>query len=545
MRKVNIFRIGAAILFMTGCTSKKKVDLLVYHANIYTVDDSFSKASAMAISGNIITAVGSDEDILNRFESDQRVDAGGRAVYPGLIDAHAHFVEYGNSLFEVDLTGSSNWEEALRRVQQFAAAHPGEYWILGHGWDQNKFPGKTFPDNTVLNRLFPDNPVLLKRIDGHAALANAKALELSGVHVNQSPLTGGTVEKKKGALTGILIDNAVALVDSHIPAPTLEEYSKRLIAAQKNCFAQGLTTITDCGLPYTTAMLIDSLQKAGLLRMQLYIMLSDEPANYQTFLKRGPYKTDRLFIKGFKVYADGALGSRGACLLQDYRDRPGWKGFLLHPAAHYDSVAALLAGTEFQMCTHAIGDSGNHVILKVYNQYLKGKNDKRWRIEHAQTIQPDDFKLFGSASIIPSVQPTHATSDMYWAGERLGSVRLKSAYAYRQLLEQNGWLPLGTDFPVEDISPFKTFYSAVFRKDSAGFPAGGFQIENALTREEALRGMTIWAAKADFLEKEVGSIEAGKKADFIILDRDLMKTDEKEILQTKVISTYVNGVKVY
>jgi hypothetical protein len=269
-------------------------------------------------------------------------------------------------------------------------------------------------------------------------------------------------------------------------------------------------------------------------------MLSDDSANYKRYLDEGPYKTDLMYVKGFKVYADGALGSRGACLLQPYSDKPGSNGFLLSNKSHFDSIAKVLAAKDFQMCTHAIGDSANREVLNIYNRVLKGKNEKRWRIEHAQVINQNDFNLFGKASIVPSVQPTHATSDMYWAEERLGTQRIKGAYAYKQLLQQNGWLPLGTDFPVEDISPFKTFLAAVFRKD-----AKGFQMENTLTREEAIKGMTIWAAKAGFLEQEVGSIEAGKKADFIILDKDLMKIGETDILNTKVVATYIGGNRVY
>ena len=346
-------------------------------------------------------------------------------------------------------------------------------------------------------------------------------------------------------LTGTLIDNAVDLVTRIIPKPTKADYEKWLLAAQKNCFAQGLTTITDCGLMYYDAAMIDTLQREGKLNMRLYVMLSDDTANINRYLAKGPYKTDKLFVKGIKAYADGALGSRGACLLAPYVDKPGWVGFLLNTPAHYDSLAKMLINTDFQLCTHAIGDSGNRMVLQVYNRYLQGKNDKRWRIEHAQVVNENDFDLFGRTSVIPSVQPTHATSDMYWAEERLGPERIKSAYAYKQLLQQNGWLPLGTDFPVEDISPFKTFFAAVVRKDAKGVPAGGFQMENAISREQAIRGMTIWAAKADFLEKEVGSIELGKKADFIILDKDLMVAPEVELLGVKVVGTYSGGRKVY
>jgi hypothetical protein len=319
----------------------------------------------------------------------------------------------------------------------------------------------------------------------------------------------------------------------------------QLDSGQLRCFAEGLTTVTDCGLDRPEIERLDSLQKAGLLKMRIYVMLSDNRENLAYYLPKGPYKTDLLYVKGVKAYADGALGSRGACLLQPYDDKPGWQGFLLSSPAHFDSLAGRLAGTDFQLCTHAIGDSANRVILKIYNKYLSGKNDKRWRIEHAQVIDGADFDLFGKTSVIPSVQPTHATSDMYWAGERLGAARLKGAYAYKQLLQQNGWLPLGTDFPVEDISPFKTFLAAVFRVDAKGFPAGGFQPENALSREEAIRGMTIWAAKADCLEKEIGSLEAGKRAEFIILDKDLMQVGQGEVLQTKVMATYSGGRLLY
>ena len=314
---------------------------------------------------------------------------------------------------------------------------------------------------------------------------------------------------------------------------------------QRNCFAVGLTTIDDCGLNYTSVEMIKELQDKGDLKMRLYIMLSDEKRNFDYLEKKGIIKTDRLNVRGFKVYGDGALGSRGACLLQPYSDKPGHYGFLLSKPEHFDSVANWISQKGFQMCTHAIGDSGNRTMLNIYAKYLKGKNDLRWRIEHAQVVNQNDFNLFGANSIIPSVQPTHATSDMYWAGDRLGKERVKGAYAYKQLLQQNGWIPLGTDFPVEDISPFKTFYAAVVRKDAKGWPADGYQMENALTREEALRGMTIWAAKSNFEEKEKGSLEAGKFADFIILDKDIMKASDDELLQINVLKTFLGGEKVY
>jgi predicted amidohydrolase YtcJ len=291
--------------------------------------------------------------------------------------------------------------------------------------------------------------------------------------------------------------------------------------------------------------MIRELQANNELKMRLYIMLSDEKTNFDYAERNGMIKTDRLNVRSFKVYGDGALGSRGACLLQPYTDKPGWYGFLLSNPSHFDSVANWISQKGFQMCTHAIGDSGNRTLLNIYGKYLKGVNDKRWRIEHAQVVNKDDLGLFRKYSIIPSVQPTHATSDMYWARDRLGEEREKGAYAYKDLLFQNFWIPLGTDFPVEDISPIKTFYAAVFRKDAKGFPEGGYQMENALTREETIRGMTIWAAKSNFEEQEKGSLEKGKFADFILLDRDLMKIEENQVLGTVVLKTFLGGEKVF
>jgi predicted amidohydrolase YtcJ len=544
MRIRTLFATAAIALFLTSCGGPKKVDTIVVNGVIYTVDSSFSTAQAMAIKDGLIVATGTDAEILAAYTATEKIDAKGQAVYPGFIDAHAHFVGYGKSLFQVDLFGTTSWEEAVERVKVFAAAHPELAWIEGRGWDQNKWPGKKYPTNALLNSLFPNTPVVLQRIDGHAAIANQKAFDVAGVKPGQT-IVGGEVETKNGVLTGVLIDNAKGLVYGSIPAVTKQTYTQWLQAAQQNCFAQGLTTITDCGLDMSDINIIDTLQQEGKISMRLFAMLSDNPENLTAYLKRGPYKTDKLFVNGFKVYADGALGSRGACLLHSYEDRKDWTGFLLANISHYDSLASVLAASKFQMCTHAIGDSANRQILNIYNKYLQKGNDRRWRIEHAQVVNPADFNLFGAAAVVPSVQPTHATSDMYWAAERLGNERMKGAYAYKQLMDQNGWIPLGTDFPVEDISPFKTFLASVGRVDAKGFPEGGFQSENALSREQTIRGMTIWAAKANFLEKEVGSLEAGKKADFIILAQDLMQVPVNKILDTKVVATFSGGKKVF
>jgi len=537
--------LAIAIVFLFSSCINQRVDLIVHHAQIFTVNNEFSVAEAMAIQDGKIVAIGNNDDILKAYKSDSVVNANGASVYPGFIDAHAHFLGYGQSLYTVDLMFVPTWAEAIARVKDFAAKHPGTGWIKGRGWDQNRFPGKQFPTNALLNELFPDRPVILERVDGHASIANDFALKLAGVKPGQT-MEGGQFLMQDGKLTGLLVDNAVSVVDKMMPPVTKEDYKNWLISAQQNCFATGLTTITDCGLSPADIDQVDALQKSNDLKMRLYVMLSDKPESYRSkYYTDGGYVTDRLSVKGIKVYSDGALGSRGACLLQHYADKADWSGFLLSSQAHFDSLAAQLINTDFQMCTHAIGDSANRTILNVYAKYLKGKNDKRWRIEHAQIIHPSDFHLFGENSIVPSVQPTHATSDMYWAGDRLGAERLKGGYAFKQLLDENGWLPLGTDFPVEEINPFKTFLASVARQDSKGFPAGGFQMENALTREQTIRGMTIWAAKANRMEKQVGSLEIGKKADFIILDKNLMIVPADSILQIKVKRTYLNGERVY
>ena len=531
-------------LLMTSCKFRQKADMIIHHAKIYTVDDNFSVAEAMAVRDGKIIAIGKNDDILKLYESDSTTDAGGKSVFPGFNDAHAHFVGYGMSLQRVNLVDTESWDAVLATCSEFAKNLPAGAWLTGRGWDQNDWAVKQFPDNEKLNQLFPDMPVLITRIDGHAAIANQKALDLAGIKPGDK-LTGGDIEVKNGKLTGILVDNAVDLVAAKIPSPDAAQSKAALLLAQENCFAVGLTSLHDCGLDYGTVEKIEALQKSGDLKMRMNIMLSDAKENYDYAFKRGKIKTDYLNVSSFKVYADGALGSRGASLLQSYSDKPGWSGFLLSAPEHFDSVANIIYAKGWQMCTHAIGDSGNRTILKIYAKYLKGKNDLRWRIEHAQVVNADDFHFFGDYNIIPSVQPTHGTSDMYWAGDRLGPVRVKGAYAYQQLLKENKWIPLGTDFPVEDISTFKTFFASVVRQDAKGFPAGGYQMENALTRQETIRGMTIWAAKASFEEKQKGSLEKGKFADFIILDTDLMNCPIADILKTKVLATYSGGKKVY
>ncbi len=531
------------LLLATACGRREKADLIVHHARIYTMDSANTVAAAMAIRNGEILAVGTNEFILERYEAADRRDAGGKAVYPGFNDAHAHFVGYAASLRTVDLRGTKSWAEVLDKTKAFAAANPSA-WVLGGGWDQNDWDHQSFPDKAGLDSLFPNTPVLLRRIDGHAAMANQAALDAAGVQPGQS-LAGGTFETKNGRLTGLLVDNAIGRVAEKVPPPDMPALIASLRKAEANCLAAGITSLTDCGLSIPEMRLLDSLVQTGQLHVGLNIMLSDGEENIGWLVKNGPYSNGRLQVRGIKFYGDGALGSRGACLLHDYSDRPGWKGFLLKDAAYFAEQAARLAATNIQMCTHAIGDSANREILRIYASVLKGKNDKRWRIEHAQVIDSADFGRFGENNIVPSVQPTHATSDMYWAADRLGVERVKYAYAFRRLLKQNGWIPLGTDFPVEHINPLYTFYAAVARKDNSGYPKGGFQPENALSREEALRGMTIWPARAAFEEDKKGSLEPGKTADFVITSDDLMTVPEEKIPTIQILAAYIYGKARY
>lgn len=530
---------------------KQKADLILHNARIYTVDSAFTIKEAIVVKDGKILFCAGNEEVLSKYESANTFDLNGKFIYPGFIDAHCHFYGYGKGLNELDLVNTTSFQEVINSLINYAKEHDiylehsnvdvnKTQWIIGRGWDQNDWTVKEFPDKSKLDSIFPNTPVLLKRIDGHAILVNQKALDLAGFS-ERTKINGGELVLKNGKLSGILIDNAGDSLEHFIPKQDKSLIQKALLKAQDSCLKFGLTTIDDAGLSKSVIDVIDALQNSDQLAIRVYAMLTPNQENLDHYLKSGIYKTDRLNVRSFKFYADGALGSRGACLKKDYKDKKDWKGFLLSDIPYFEKNAELLSKTDFQMNTHCIGDSSSKVILDVYLRFGKGK---RWRVEHAQVISEEDFTKF-EKEIIPSVQPTHATSDMYWVKDRLGEERVQGAYAYKKLLEAAGTLALGTDFPVEHISPFKTFYAAVFRKDEKNFPEGGYQKENALSREEALKGMTIWAAYSNFEEKEKGSLEKGKYADFVILDNDLMNCDEKKILQTKVISTYINGEEVY
>ena len=532
------------LLIMISCNAQKReADLLLTNGKVYTVDAEFSTAEAIAISDHRIIAVGTSEEILKGFRADEVRDLKGACVYPGWIDAHCHFFGYGMNLNAVDVAGTGSVEEIIEVLKAYREKNPVG-WITGRGWDQNDWEMQEFPDRTMLDEHFPRTPILLRRIDGHAAWTNSLALEIAGVTAG-TKVEGGVVMLTSGKPNGILLDNAIGLVASKIPAPTKADMILALQQAEKNCFSVGLTSVHDAGLSKQVVQLIDSLHRAGSLKIRMNTWLVPSMENFTHFVEKGPYRTDYLSVNTIKLFTDGALGSRGARMIEPYSDDPGNSGLYVTPLEVLEKYCQRAYLNNFAVATHCIGDGANRETLKIYASVLGGENDRRWRIEHSQVIHPDDFHYFGDYDIIPSIQTTHATSDMYWAEQRVGSERIKGAYAYRQLLEENGWLPNGSDFPVEQINPLFGFYAGVVRKDQAGFPEGGFQVENAISREQALRAMTIWAARSGFDEDLKGSIEPGKLADLVITTADLMSAPDSELFGIRVQSTYSGGEVVY
>ena len=528
------------ILSILNFSCNNEVDLIIVNSEIYTANENNQIAKSIAVKDGKIIEV-SSENLVSKYEANEILDANGKTILPGFIDSHCHFYNLGLDQQVVDLRGTTSFEEIIERLIASDLNNQSDV-ILGRGWDQNDWDNKQFPVNTELNKVFKNKLVVLERIDGHAYIVNDNALELAGIDQN-TLVRGGLVLLKENKPTGVLIDAPMSMVDKVLPEKSIREKVNALKQAQEISFSYGLTTVSDAGLSTEIINVIDSLHKSDELKIKIYAMVSVSKKNIQRLKKTGIIKTPKLNVRSFKVYGDGALGSRGAALKKPYCDDPHNYGFLRTDIKDLKYYANEIAGMGFQMNTHAIGDSTVSVLLKEYQKVLNDIEDPRWRIEHSQVVDLNEFELYND-KILPSVQPTHATSDMYWAYDRLGK-RIDGAYAFKDLLSQSKRIALGTDFPVEKVNPFHTFYSSIERKDLNGYPENGFQIENALTREETLKGMTIWGAYFNFEEDEKGTIEKGKSADFIIIDQNIMKIEADKIPYTKVLKTFVDGELVF
>ena len=533
------------ILGFNSCNNKIEVDLISHNGIIYSLDDNNNVFEATAFKNGKIIDIGKTHQILNKYQSKNKLDLQGKIAYPGFIDAHCHFLYYGLQLAMVDLSSANSFEEIIEILKKNNDKNDGD-WLIGYGWDQNQWKDKNWPNNELLNKNFININVVLNRIDGHAIMVNETAIKTAKVPTD-TVVSGGYIEKINGKVTGLFMDNAMSLILEKIPEAKEEQKKKALLKAQQDCISLGLTTVDIAGLNRKDIELINNLHNTGELKIKVYAMLSDNKENFHYFIDSigKPLKTTKLNVRSFKFFADGSLGSRGACLLKPYSDKKTTNGMLLQQQELFEKKLKKIKDFGFQACTHAIGDSTNRTILKSYGEILKTSNDFRWRIEHVQCISPEDIHLFKKYNIIPSVQPTHATSDFSWALLRLGKNRLTNCYRYQTLFEENRIIALGTDFPVEEINPIHTFYAAVFRKNKDGLPLNGFQKNESLNRLDALKGMTIWPALANFEENEKGSLEINKSADMIVLDKDILDENQKKILNTKVIYTIIDGEIVY
>jgi len=533
------------IVSIPGCGPAFEADVTLTNVHIaqFDGDSLYYLHGHIAVQDGKILGIHPIEEGKNTLPAAMdTVDLHGAYLYPGFIDAHAHFLGQGLAMNSVNLWGAKSWSECVDRVRTYIAEHPTDPVIRGRGWDQNDWPGMAYPTNEALAGL-TDKPIILSRIDGHAVIANDVALSLSGITAESSIYGGEVLHLPNGEPTGVLIDNAEKLLQSFEPSEA--ERTKALLDAQALCYSLGLTSVHDAGLPTHDIDLIHRLQQEGQLTIPLYVMVSATEDELLTWKERGPLKTPLLDVHSFKVYADGALGSRGALLREPYHDRMYHHGLQIQSTVSYWDMAETIASMGWQMNTHAIGDSANHLMLDTYFAYAP--EGSRWRIEHAQVVSKGDLALFGGKSqILPSVQPTHATSDMDWAVDRLGHLRMPDAYAYSELRQAaGGILPLGTDFPVEEVNPLYTLYAATARKALDGHPSDGFQMENALSRSQALKGMTHDAAFAAFQEDELGAVKTGFWANFTIFTEDLTTCPEDNLPTLKVLQTWVQGACVY
>lgn len=548
-----IFLIGMFVLLLSPMTGQGQADYVLINGRLYTVDPALPVAEAMAVRGNRILMVGTTAQLTAAYPEAPHIDLQGATVVPGFVDAHAHLMGLGLSRLQADLTGTRSVEEILTRLQDFARSLPQDAWLLGRGWDQNDWPVKEFPTRQMLDAVFSERPVWLVRIDGHAAWANTAALRKANPALLMAPVPdpegGRVVRDEEGLPTGVFIDEAMDLIARYIPPPSEAELSEALRRAVSEANRFGLTGVHDAGARLQT---IQSYQQAvdnGLLTLRLYVMVDGLGEAFDYFCKQGPLLEygGRLTVRSVKFYIDGALGSRGAALLADYSDDPGNRGLLRYEPEVFTEMVQRAMQCGFQVNTHAIGDRGLRVVLDAYEKALQtlSRTGGRHRVEHAQVVAPEDFVRFAKLGLIASMQPTHATSDMYWAEDRLGPERVRGAYAWRTFLEHGVRLAFGSDFPVESANPLLGFYAAITRQDATGWPEGGWYPAQRLTREEALRAFTLDAAYAAFQEHVLGSLTPGKYADFVVLSQDIMTIPSQQILQTRVLATFFEGRCVY
>lgn len=527
-------------------------DLIVTNARVYTVDDTRPLIEAFAVrDGKFVFTGSTREALLLKGASTRMLDAGGRTIIPGMIDAHAHLAGLGGTLRSVDLVGTKSLDEVVKRVAERAKTLPSGTWITGRGWDQNDWADTRFPNHEKLSEAVPDHPVALTRVDGHATFVNAAAMKIAGLTKDTKDPVGGRIERDaQGNPAGVLVDRAQGLVTRHVPGLTPDETRASIKDAVSYMHSLGLTGMDDAGASRSTIDLYEDMAAKNELNLRLYVMISDNAPALEHYFAMGPRSSlynGQLWVRSLKVYADGAMGSRGAALLEPYADDAENNGLLVSTPDHIEEVAEAALRAGFQVGTHAIGDRANRVVLDAYEKAFSRVpvTDHRFRVEHAQILHNDDIPRFAELGVIPSMQSSHQTSDMYWIGKRLGSTRLFGAYAWQSLLQTGVVVPNGTDFPVEQVSPLITFHSAIARQDADNWPAGGWYPAQRMTREQALRSVTLWPAYAGFQEKELGSITPGKYADFVMLDQDIMRVPEEMVLNTRVLATYLGGRAVF
>ena len=527
-------------------------DLILTAAHIYTVDPVRPTVGAVAVRDGRIVFAGSEREALTlKGPRTQLLDLGRATVIPGIVDAHLHLLGLGQSLREVDLTGAATYDDVVGRVAARARTVPAGTWIRGRGWDQNRWPDRSFPTEGPLSRAVPDDPVVLERVDGHALLLNARALQRTGITAaTPDPPGGRIVRNADGSPTGVLVDNAMDLADRAVPAPSTAEVREAVLAAIDHVHRWGLTGVHDPGVSQRTIAVYEDLARTGRFDLRDYVMVMGDAADLAPALARGPQDAlydGRLWLRAIKLWADGALGSRGAALLEPYSDDPGNRGLLVTDSNEIRRVAIAALRHGFQLCVHAIGDRGNRLVLDAFQAALDTVPvaDHRFRVEHAQIISPPDIPRFAELGVIPSMQPSHQTSDMKWAMDRLGWTRIQGAYAWRSLLETGVIIPYGTDAPVEAVDPMIGFHAAITRQDADGWPAGGWFPAQRMTRQEALESMTLWPAHAAFMDSVAGSLTPGKYADFTVLDGDILTEAPADVLTTQVVMTILGGRIVY